>query len=140
MSVRFIIGQAGTGKTKHCFDAIVRAALDAPLGPPIYWLLPKQATFTAERMLTCDSDLKAFSRARVVSFQQLGQEILSECGGIAIPEVTAIGRQMVLGRLLRKHRDDLKFFRSAAHQTGLAAELDSTFAEFERSGKSVSDL
>ncbi len=140
MGVRFIIGRAGTGKTKHCFDAIVRATLDAPLGPPIYWLLPKQATFTAERMLTCDSELKAFSRARVVSFQQLGQEILTECGGVAIPEVTAIGRQMVLGHLLRKHRDELKFFRSVAHQTGLAAELDSTFAEFERSGKSVDDL
>ncbi|MBC8108513.1 MAG: PD-(D/E)XK nuclease family protein [Anaerolineae bacterium] len=47
---------------------------------------------------------------------------------------------MVLGRLLRKHRDELKFFRSVAHQTGLAAELDSTFAEFERSGRTVLDL
>src|SRR5258707_1271324 len=82
-------------------------------------LLPKEETFTADRMLTCDSKLKAFSRARVVSFQQLGEQILSECGGVAIPEVTAIGRQMVLGHLLRKHRDELAFFRSVAHQTGL---------------------
>src|SRR5215210_2407082 len=105
MSVRFVIGRAGTGKSRRCFDEIVRLLSDAPLGPAIYWLLPKQATFTAERLLTCGSALPGFARARVVSFQELGRGILSECGGVAIPEVTAVGRQMILGHLLRKHRE-----------------------------------
>lgn len=105
---------------------------DAPLGPRIYWLLPKQATFEAERELTCR--LGGFMRVRVVSFDQLGQEILTDCGDVGIPQVTPMGRRMVIGHLLRKHQGDLKFYRASARRPGLAAELDSTFGEFERAG------
>jgi ATP-dependent helicase/nuclease subunit B len=140
VAVRFVIGRAGTGKSRRCFDAITDACASDPLGPPIYWILPKQATFTAERELTCNSGLQGFSRARVVSFEELGRQVLAECGGVAIPQVTALGRQMVLGHLLRKHKDELRFFTSVTHQPGLAAELDTAFAEFERHGKGCDDL
>src|SRR5687767_14042333 len=140
MSVRFVIGRAGTGKTHHCFRSIVDAMRADPLGPPIYLLLPKQATFAAERELTCNSGLAGFCRARVISFDQLSRDILAECGGGAIPEVTPLGRQMLLGHLLRKHRADLKFFAAVAQQPGLAAKLDGAFAEFQRCGKNAAEL
>ncbi len=135
MSVRFVIGRAGTGKTRHCFDGIVRAMKTDPLGPPIFWILPKQATFSAERELTCNSGLDGFCRCRVVSLDQLGREVLEECRGGAIPEITGLGRQMLLGHLLRKLQPQLKFFTGVARQPGLAARLDATFAEFDRCGK-----
>ena len=141
MAVRFVIGRAGTGKTRHCFDAIVADMRADPLdGPPIYWLLPKQATFSAERELTTQSGLEAFTRARVLSFELLGEEVLAACGGAAIPEVSAIGRQMLLGFLLRDRQDQLQFFRGVARQPGLAARLDATFGEFERCGKDPASL
>src|SRR3954471_7123970 len=141
MAVRFIIGRAGTGKTRHCFDAIVADMRATPIdGPPIYWILPKQATFSAERELTTQSGLEAFTRARVLSFELLGEEVLGACGGAAVPEVSGIGRQMLLGFLLRDRQDDLKFFRGVARQPGLAARLDATFAEFERCGKDADSL
>src|SRR6478672_7904931 len=140
MSVRLVIGRAGTGKTKRCFDAVTAACRADPLGPPVYWLVPRQATFMTERMLTCQSDLGGFIRARVLSFDALGEQILSECGGAAIPEVTALGRQMILGHLLRKHQPNLRFFGRAARQAGLATKLDATFAEFERNGRDLADL
>src|SRR3954451_2997279 len=133
MSVRFIVGRAGTGKTRHCQGAIVAAMRAAPLEPaPIYWILPKQATFSAERELTTQSGLGAFCRARVLSFELLGEEVLASCGGSAVPEVSALGRQMLIGHLLRSHQKELNFFGGVARQPGLAARLDSTFAEFER--------
>jgi ATP-dependent helicase/nuclease subunit B len=111
-----------------------------PLGPRIYWLLPPQATFTAQRQLACDSGLAGFCRARVLSLRQLGQDVFDECGGGATPLVTDIGRQMILGRLLRELAPQLEFFGSAARQPGLAAELDRTFDELERAGKTADDL
>src|SRR6266545_8187489 len=135
MSIRFVIGRAGTGKTQHCFRAIVEAMKQDPLGPPIYWILPKQATFSAERELTCNSGLKGFCRCRIVSFDQLARDVLEECRGGAVPEVTGLGRQMLLGFLLRKLQPKLKFFSGVAHQPGLAARLDATFTEFDRCGK-----
>src|SRR5665213_3477244 len=140
MPVTFVIGRSGSGKTNRCFSHIVDALCADPLGPPIYWLLPRQATFMAERRLTCASGLPGFCRARVLSFDQLGTEIFDECGGSAVPEITPIGRQMILGHLLRVHAAELVFFKSVERQAGLAAELDRTFDEFERSGKTVADL
>ena len=55
MPVRLVIGRAGTGKTKRCFDAVVAACRADPLGPSVYWIVPKQATFQTERWLTCAS-------------------------------------------------------------------------------------
>jgi ATP-dependent helicase/nuclease subunit B len=140
MPVRFVLGRAGSGKTEHCFRAIVDAMRDDPLGPPIYWLLPRQATFQAERDLTCRSGLGAFCRARVSHFEQFGRDVSDDCGGTSIPEITALGRQMIIGHLLRQNRLRLRFYSHVARQPGLAAELDSAFAEFERAGKSATDL
>jgi ATP-dependent helicase/nuclease subunit B len=140
MPVRFVLGRAGSGKTDHCYRAIVQAMRDDPLGPPIYWLLPKQATFEAERDLTCRSGLGAFCRARVVHFEQFGRDVLEDCGGTGIPEVTPLGRQMIIGHLLRQNRARLRFYSQVARQPGLALELDATFAEFERAGKSAAEL
>lgn len=140
MSVTFIFGRAGSGKTLHCYRTIVEMTRQHPLGPPIYWLLPKQATFSAERDLTCHSGLEAFCRARVVSFEEFGNDIFEDCGGSSIPQVTPLGRQMIIGHLLRQNRSRLRFYSRVARQPGLAAELDRTFAELERSGRTVEDL
>src|SRR5947207_37363 len=110
MAVRLVIGRAGSGKTRRCLDAVVAACRADPLGPPVYWIVPKQATFMTERHLTCSAGLDGFCRARILSFDTLGEEILHECGGAAIPEVTPLGRQMILGHLLRKHQLALRFF------------------------------
>jgi ATP-dependent helicase/nuclease subunit B len=140
MGVRFIIGRAGSGKTGRCFDQIVRACREDPLGPPIYWLLPRQATFQAERKLVCESGLAVVCRASVLSFNQLGDLVSQQCGGIAIPQTTAGGRQMILGHLLRTNQNELQFFGSVARQPGLAAELDKAFSELERYGKSADEI
>lgn len=140
MAVSFVIGRAGSGKTHRCFTSIVDALREQPIGPPLFWLLPRQATFSAERELTCNGRLGGFLRARVLSFDQLGREIMRECGGAGIPEITPIGRQMILGYLLRRNAASLKFFKNSARQPGLAAKLDKTFGEFERCGKNAADL
>lgn len=134
MAAKFIIGRAGTGKTQWCFDRVVESIRTQPLGDPIYWIVPRQATFAVQRRLACTSNLGGYFRARVLSFEELATEILAESGGIAIPEITDRGRRMILGHLLRQLAGQLQLFGSVAHQPGVAAALDGTFAEFDRAG------
>ncbi len=138
MPVRFILGRAGSGKTRHCFERIAAMLRAEPMGDPIFLLLPKQATFEAEREFTCR--LGGFSRLRVVAFEQLGRDILADCGDVGIPQVTAVGRRLIVGHLLRTHEKDLKFYQASARRPGLAAELDATFGELERTGLNGDDL
>lgn len=134
MAIQLVIGRAGTGKTRHCFNAVVELCRDDPLGPPVWWIVPRQMTFLAERMLACESGLAGVCRARVVSFDRLVEQVLSEVGGTSAPLVSTVGRQMVIGRLLRREQERLRFFRGSARQSGLAGEIERTFAEFERWG------
>jgi ATP-dependent helicase/nuclease subunit B len=140
MPVTFVIGRAGSGKTRRCFQSIAAALRDDPLGPPIFWILPRQATFNAERDLACSAELGGFCRARVVSFDQLGREVFDECGGTSIPQLTPLGRQMLIGHLLRKLEPQLQLFGGTARRVGLAAELELVFAELERSGHGADEL
>lgn len=140
MSVQFIIGRAGSGKTRYCLDRITDAMRDQPLGDPILWILPKQATFEAERLLAVGGRLDAFLRCRIISFQELGREVLTECGGAALPEISSYGRQMIIRLLLRDHADELQYFGPSAGQAGLAARIDQTFSDFERAGQTADDL
>ena len=140
MSVQFLIGRAGSGKTKRIFDEVVRRCADDPLGPPIYWLLPKQATFQVERQLAVESGLPGLCRVLVLSFDQFGEIVRQQCGGVAIPQINSYGRQMIIGHLLRTNQSELRFFRSVARQPGLAARLDNAFTEFERAGRNADDL
>lgn len=138
MPVQFVIGRAGSGKTHRCLTSIAKAVTDDPLGPAIYWLVPKQATFMTQRALT--SAVGAFCRVRISSFEELAREIFACAGGNVIPEVTPLGRRMVIGHLLRQLQPNLRYFASSARQPGLATQLDATFAEFERAGKAPTEL
>ena len=134
MSIQLVIGRAGTGKTRHCFNKVIELCQKDPLGPPVWWIVPRQMTFLVERMLACESGLAGVCRVRVVSFDRLVEQVLSEVGGTSAPRVSTVGRQMVIGRLLRREQKRLRFFRASARQSGLPGELERTFAEFERCG------
>ncbi len=130
MAVRFVIGRAGSGKTAHFLRQTIDACRRDPLGEPIIWLVPRQATFLIERELCC-GELGGFFRVQVVSLELLCRQVLAEVGPNT-PEVSPLGRQMILFRLLRQHQDQLRFFQSVAGKPGLAAELSGTLDELNR--------
>ncbi len=138
MPVTFVIGRAGSGKTHRTFDRICQSIKAEPLGRPIFLIVPKQATFTAERELLARSG--GFSRVRILSFDLLGRQIAADCGRARVPEVTSLGRQMILAHLLIREREKLIYFKASATRPGLAAELGATFEEFEQSGRAPGDL
>ncbi len=140
MGIRLIIGRAGTGKTYYCREEILRELKASPLGPPIYLILPRQATFTAQRQIACDGTVPGFCRLGVMSFDELAEQIMAEVGGSAVPQVDALGRNMILGQLLRRHAGQLRFFSRSAHQAGLPAKIEATLWEFDRAGKRPEDI
>jgi ATP-dependent helicase/nuclease subunit B len=140
MSVQFHIGRFGSGKTTVLMDRTIAACKADPLGPPIVWLVPRQATFQLERNLCCGPKLNGFFRVRVAHFDLFCRHVLEETGGCPAAEIDSIGRQMILGHLLRKQQHQLQFFRSAGAPGGLAAELDATLTELSSAGVEIAAL
>lgn len=131
-TLRMILGRAGAGKTYTCLSDIAAEVEKAPLGPPLIFLVPDQASFQAERALALRLPMHGFSRARVLSFTRLAVAILGEIGGLALPELSPMGRQMLLRALLLEHREQLQLFGQAARQPGFVAQLAAALQEMTR--------
>ncbi len=134
MSVQFILGRAGTGKTTTIVKRIVEQMELNPSGPPMIYIVPEQATFQAEYTLATSSESAGTIRAQVLSFGRLAYRILQELGGISLVPVDELGKQMVLRMLLEKHKDDLQVFQRAAMQPGFAEKLARMISECKTFG------
>jgi ATP-dependent helicase/nuclease subunit B len=140
MSVRFILGRAGTGKTRVCLDNIREALIEDPNGPPIILLVPDQATFQMEHMLVNMPGLPGFARAQVLSFKRLATRVLTELGGGGRKHIRELGKVMALRSLVQENADSLRLFASASKQYGFASCLSSTLKELSMYNISLLDL
>ncbi|HUW83298.1 MAG TPA: PD-(D/E)XK nuclease family protein [Phycisphaerae bacterium] len=130
MSVRFVLGRSGSGKTWRCLEA-VRAALrtDPREGPLLVLLVPEQASLQVERALLSEGDVAGFTRCEVLSFRRLAYRLLSQAGGDERQVISPLGRQMMLRYLLSEHADRLRFFGGVRGLAGLPERLGRTVNE-----------
>ncbi len=133
MSVRFIIGRAGSGKTWRCLEAIrARLREDAARGPRLLLLVPEQASFQMERALIETPDLAGFTRCEVLSFQRLAYRIFAESGidpRAADQTIGLLGRLMVVRRLIRNEKSNLTILARVADKPGLVRQIANTIEE-----------
>lgn len=132
MTVRYIIGRAGSGKSEYCFEAIRRRLAAGEDGPPLILLVPEQSTFQAERKLVAAPGLHGFIRAQVLSFRRLAFRVMQETGGTARVHIAENGKKMLLHKLIHNLKDELKAFRSAADEPGFVGKVAEMIEELKR--------
>lgn len=107
MAVQFVIGRAGTGKTHHCLEAITGACREDPVGPPVIYLVPEQASYQAEKALLTHGPLQGITRAQVLSFTRLADYIFAHSAAPQTPRMTKAHRRVLVMLLVsRARRED----------------------------------
>lgn len=140
MSVQFILGRAGTGKTEHILTELVRESQQRPLGPPLYWLVPNQATFISQRRLMLNTNVSATARIRVLGPAQLCHALLGQMG-IGVPQIISpIARLLVLGKAVTGVKNELKYFAPSLHKSGFLPALDATLQQLVRENQNAQSL
>lgn len=129
MNLRFIIGRAGTGKTKFIIDKISKTVTEAPTGPPVVLLVPEQATFQLEYALA--QAVGGSIRAQVLSFRRLAYRVLLETGGAARVPIGELGKRMILRELLERHKTLLRIFGNSCQRPGFTDCLARTIGEMK---------
>jgi ATP-dependent helicase/nuclease subunit B len=132
MSVRFILGRAGSGKSRRCLDEIRDRLTAEPQGNPLILLVPEQATFQAEHALVSTPGLSGIIRAQVLSFRRLAWRVMQDTGDTAKVPIDDIGKLMLLQRILHKHEEELKLFQSSDEKMGFLDRLNAFFSELKR--------
>ncbi len=132
MSLQFILGRAGTGKSYTCLEEIRSKLLEDPTGSPIVYLVPDQMTFQSEYDLISTPGIGGMMRAQVFSFTRLAWRVLQETGGMSRYHVNNVGVNMLLRKIIDSKKQDLKVFSRAADKNGFITQMEEMVAEFKR--------
>lgn len=143
MGIRFVIGPAGAGKTKHIVDSVSDCILSRARGvnnPPLLVIVPDQATFQVESSILKDGRVRGFTDLHILGFRRLALQVLDEVGGYSLPFITRIGRSMAVQLILWQCKEKLRVYSPMVDYPGFRDTLISTFSEFSAYGVTPDDL
>ncbi len=106
MSLRFIYGKSGTGKTSLCFNQINNLIKE---NKKVYIITPEQFSFSAEKHLMKVLKNKAVMCAEVITFKRIAHRIINSEGNAAKEKITNCGKAMLLSHIMEKQKNNLKF-------------------------------
>ncbi|MBO0589516.1 helicase-exonuclease AddAB subunit AddB [Sporosarcina sp. E16_8] len=132
MSLRFITGRSGAGKTTFIAREMAAELQRNPMGAPVIVIVPDQMSFSMEHSLSVNFGLKGIIRAQVLTFKRLAWRVLQETGGITRKEIDGFGYRMLVRSVLEDNRDQFKLFRQAASKRGFTEQIGDLLKEFSR--------
>ncbi len=138
MKVSFLLGPAGSGKTRSCLEGMRRTLASGHRGPDAILLVPEQMTFQTEAEIA--RLVGPSPRAHVLSFQRLAVRVFAAVGGAARPRLDELGRKMVLRAILEEHRQELELFGKMADKPGFLDLLSRSLRELRAFGQGPREL
>ncbi len=150
MPVQFILGRSGTGKTTLCINQIIQASSEEKANRPLILLVPEQATYQAERAILADKKTAGFAPTQyntnqplnaglnIISFSKL--QFLLFKKRTAKPQISRIGRQMIIQKILTENQTRLELLNTSANQPGLSRLLQKTIEELHQYDKDPQDI
>jgi ATP-dependent helicase/nuclease subunit B len=140
MSVTFLLGRSGSGKTTKIWESISTSLEKEPLGAPIIILVPEQGSFGAERGLLTVGNVKGSIRAQTLSFSRLAYRVKQETGGSASLPISEEGKKMLIYKIISRRKEELKLFGASADRPGFVERLNQLHTEMKRCCLASSDL
>ena len=131
MSLRLILGRAGTGKTARVFGEIATAVSERRGG--IVLLTPEQYTHEAERELSRTCGDSASLYAEVLSFTRLYNRVANLVGGMPAVSLDKGGKLLIMALAAESVRTRLKAFGAACGNSETQLELLGTLDELKAS-------
>ncbi|MFD3258442.1 helicase-exonuclease AddAB subunit AddB [Paenibacillus lentus] len=140
MSLQFIIGRSGSGKSSLILERITSMLRADPNGPPIILIAPEQGTFQIERAIVQSEQLYGTVRVQVLGFHRLALRVMQETGGSALIPISEEGKKMLLYKIMRRHRKELKLYKQSGDQLGLIDRINSLYSELKKYDADFSEL
>jgi ATP-dependent helicase/nuclease subunit B len=132
MSIRFIYGRSGTGKSQLCINEIKTNIDEKTSKNKLILLVPEQYTFTMENRILKSIGERAFLRAEVLSFKKMAHEVFDEYGGRVKEIVKESGRSMLIHRVLNENIESLEYFKKISAEQGFNEVISKMISEFKK--------
>ena len=129
MSLQFIIGNSGAGKSYAAYQNVIREASRKPTNM-YYVIVPEQFTMQTQKTLVEMHPQKGILNIDVLSFERLAYRIFEEVGGDTRKVLEETGKNMVLLKLVQMNQKKLVYLKNQMKKPGYLDEVKSLLSEF----------
>ena len=128
MSLQFIIGSSGAGKSYFAYERVIRESMEHP-ERNYYIIVPEQFTMQTQKTLVEMHPGKGILNIDILSFERLAYRVFEETGGDNRKVLEDTGKSMVLQKMVQQHRKELAYLGSQMNKPGY---LDESMKDLEK--------
>ena len=110
MSLKFIFGPSGSGKSYTLYRHIIEESTEHPEQNYIV-LVPEQFTLQTQKDLVAKHPSHGIMNIDVLSFARLAYRVFEETGGGNLPVLDDEGKNLILRKIAGDHEKDLKVLK-----------------------------
>ena len=133
MSLTFILGASGSGKTERLYEKVLQTAKEHP-ERTVLVIVPEQFSLQTMKDLITRSETKSMSNIEVLSFLRLSYRVFEELGIAPGELLSDVGKSLLIKRVVGRLAGELRVFAANAKKAGFIDEMKSLISEFYQYG------
>lgn len=139
MSLQFIFGNSGSGKSDYLYTQILEQAAEHP-DRNFLILVPEQFTMQTQRELVCRQKNHAIMNVDVLSFARLAYRVFDELGKQDLVILEETGKNLVLRKVAERKKNELSVLGGNMNKMGYVGEIKSFISELTQYNIAPEDL
>ncbi len=131
MSLQFILGSSGSGKSRTLYETVIRESMERPKEKYLV-IVPEQFTLETQKQLVELHPRKGIWNIDVLSFQRLALRVLEDTGADRRKILEETGKNLVLRRCAMEHREELTLLSGSIQKPGYITQVKSMISELSQ--------
>ncbi len=139
MSLQFIFGNSGSGKSHLLYQKIIEESIRHPQQKFLV-IVPEQFTMQTQRDLVLMHPDGGIMNIDVLSFQRLATRVFREVGSRNRTVLSETGKNLMLRRVAQQQKEALHLFGAQINRIGFISEIKSVLSELMQYETTDEDL
>lgn len=133
MSLQFILGGSGSGKTYYLYRELIRRSIEEP-ETNYFAIVPEQFTMQTQKEIVSLHPKHGVMNIDIVSFQRLAYRIFEELAVVNPQVLDDMGKSMVLRKVASEKKKELVLYQGHLSKSGFISQLKSMLSELYQYG------
>lgn len=139
MSLQFILGGSGSGKTHRLYTDLIRRSIEEPEVRYIA-IVPEQFTMQTQKEIVALHPNHGVMNIDIVSFKRLAYRVFEELAIVNPQVLDDMGKSMVLRKVAAAKKRELVLYKEQLSKAGFISQLKSMLSELYQYGVTPKEL
>ncbi len=131
MTVEFITGRSGSGKTTYIMNYLIEKLNDIHNNQDYILFVPEQMSFQAEYEIAKKVNSKAYTNLQVFSFKRLAYRLFLEVGGLNKTFINDITIEMMITKIIEENSDKFLLYNKVSSNLNFVHLIHALLKEFK---------